>query len=325
MLSRVAENLYWMTRYLERAENTARLINGTTQVVLDLPLGARFGWDTLISVVGLDAQFRAQYDEADENAVMRFLILDPLNPGSIVSCIRHARENTRTFREVLPAESWERINGLYLFLQRNAARTTQGRLQRFEVLNEVIERRQSLVGLLMGSMSVDTAYQFFRLGRNIERADMSTRILDVHSAVLLPRSGHAGGTGPEVSRLWMGTLNALSAYQMYRQYVSVHVRGRQVLEFVLKDPRFPRTVHFCLNELESCLKALPNHDAPLAAVRHARRRLLRGRFETIELQALHAHLDAVEADIGAIHDAVSRQYFQFHREVQLHSQGAAQA
>lgn len=325
MLARVAENLYWMTRYLERAENTARLINGITQVVLDLPRGARFGWDMLINVVGLDTSFAEQNDEADENAVMRFLILDPRNPSSILSCIRNARENTRTFREILPAESWERINGLYLFLQRNAARTTQGRLQRFEVLSELIERRQSLVGLLLGSMSVDTAYHFIRLGRNIERADMSTRIVDVHSAVLLPQTGHAGSTGPEVSRLWMGTLNALSAYQMYRQYVSVHVRGRQVLEFVLKDPRFPRTVHYCLNELEACLKALPDHDTPLAAVRHARRRLLRANFEKVELQALHARLDDIEADIGAIHEAVSRQYFQFHHTPELATEGQAQA
>ncbi len=276
----------------------------------------------LTRVVGLDDMFREHYDAADENAVMRFLILDPHNPSSILSCIRHARENTRTFREILPAESWERINGLHLFLQHNVARTTQGRLPRFEVLSEMIERRQSLVGLLMGSMSVDVAYHFIRLGRNIERADMSTRIVDVNSAVLLPK---AGLTGPEISRLWMGTLNALSAYQMYRQYVSVHVRGQQVLEFVLKDACFPRTVHSCLNELATGLKALPNHEVPLAAVRHARRRLLHTHFDNRNLPVMHARLDDVEADIGAIHDAVSRQYFQFHDAGDVHIQHLAQA
>jgi uncharacterized alpha-E superfamily protein len=311
MLSRVAENLYWMTRYLERAENTARLINGTAQVVLDLPRGASFRWDNLVSVVGLDSLFHGYYGEADEDSVMRFLILDERNPGAIVSCIQHARENTRTFREVLPAESWERINDLHLFLQRNVARTTQGRLPRYEVLNEVIERRQSIIGLLMGSMSMDTAYQFIKLGRNIERADMSTRIIDVNSAVLLPKEG---STEAEVERLWMATLNALSAYQMYRRHVSVHVRGRQVLEFVLKDPLFPRTVHHCLNELESCLTALPNHALPLQAVREARQRLLHTEFDTIELGALHDSLDRVEADLGGIHEAVSKQYFHLHQQ-----------
>jgi uncharacterized alpha-E superfamily protein len=321
MLSRVAENLYWMTRYLERAENTARLINGTAQVVLDLPRGASFRWDNLISVVGLDNLFHEYYGEADEDSVMRFLILDERNPGAIVSCIRHARENTRTFREVLPAESWERINDLHLFLQRNVARTTQGRLPRYEVLNEVIQRRQSIIGLLMGSMSMDTAYQFIKLGRNIERADMSTRIIDVTSAVLLPKEG---GTEAEVERLWMATLNALSAYQMYRRHVSVHVRGRQVLEFVLKDPLFPRTVHHCLNELESCLVALPNHAPPLRAVCEARQRLLATEFGTIQLGALHDSLDRVEADLGGIHEAVSRQYFHLHQHVALPAQTALQ-
>ncbi len=322
MLSRVAESLYWMTRYLERAENTARLINGTGQVVLDLPRGASFRWDNLVSVVGLDKQFHESYAKADEDSVMRFLILDARNPSSILCCIQNARENTRTFREVLPAESWERINSLYLFLQRNATRAAQGRLARYEVLNELIERRQSIVGLLMGSMSMDLAYQFIRLGRNLERADMSTRIIDVNSAVLLPREG---STEAEVERLWMGTLNALSAYQMYRSHVSVHVRGRQVLEFVLKDPLFPRTVHCCLNELESCLLALPNHAPPLQAVCDARQRLLETHFDTIKLDALHERLDQVEADLGAIHEAVAKQYFHLYQDKAVQTQSSAQA
>jgi uncharacterized alpha-E superfamily protein len=311
MLSRVAENLYWMTRYLERAENTARLINGTSQVVLDLPRGASFQWDNLVSVVGLDSQFHEFYEEADEDSVMRFLILDERNPSSIVSCIHNARENTRTFREVLPAESWERINDMHLYLQRNAPRTTQGRLPRYEVLNEIIERRQSIIGLLMGSMSMDIAYQFIKMGRNLERADMSTRIIDVNSAVLLPREI---STEAEVERLWMATLNALSAYQMYRRHVSVHVRGKQVLEFVLKDPLFPRTVHHSLNELESCFRALPNHELPLQAVCDARQRLLDAQFDTTKLSALHESLDQVEADLSAIHAAISKQYFHLYQD-----------
>ncbi len=309
MLSRVAENLYWMTRHMERAENTARLINGTTQVVMDLPKGASFRWDNLVSVVGLDSRFQELYAKADEESVMRFLILDERNPSSIVSCIRNARENTRTFREVLPGETWERINALHLFLQRNGARTTQGRLPRFEVLNEIIERRQSIIGLLVGSMSLDVAYQFIKLGRNIERADMSTRIVDVNSAVLLPKEAN---TEAEVERLWMGTLNTLSAYQAYRRRASVHVRGRQVLDFVMKDPGFPRTVHHCLNEIIICLKGLPNHAGPLAAAQHARRRLLRTSFGALDLGTLHERLDQVEADLGAIHDALSRRYFHLH-------------
>jgi uncharacterized alpha-E superfamily protein len=150
---------------------------------------------------------------------------------------------------------------------------------------------------------------------------MSTRIVDVTSAVLLPREG---SIETETERLWMATLNALSAYQMYRRQVSVHVRGRQVLEFIMKDPHFPRSVHNCLNELETCLKALPNHTEPLKTLRETRRRLLRTRFDTIKFRALHGRLDRVEADLGMIHESLSKQYFHLYQDKALASQAVHQ-
>jgi uncharacterized alpha-E superfamily protein len=310
MLSRVAESLYWMTRYLERAENTARLINSTTQALLDLPKGARFGWDVLIRVAGLDALARERMVKLDEVAIMRFLIEDEDNPSSVLSSIHYARENTRTFREVLPMEIWERINALYLYIRQNAKRATQGRSERYEVLNGVIERRQSIVGLLMGSMSNDIAYQFLKLGRNIERADMTTRIVDVNSAVLLPTDEALAV--PAMERLWMSTLNALSAYQMYRRHVGVHVRSHDVVQYLLKDPHFPRTVHHCLNEIESCLAVLPHNEQAMKAARQAYRRLDRMKLDGLAPVVLHEYLDQVQADLNAIHSAVSRQYFDLH-------------
>lgn len=271
MLSRVAENLYWMARYLERAENTARLINSTTQVLLDLPRDAAFGWDVLLRVAGLNERYGQRYGAPDEADIMRFLIQDEGNPSSIAASVKDARENTRTFREVLPMELWERINGLYLYLQGNAARATQGRSQRYEILSGVIERRQSIVGLLMGSMSQDIAYQFIKLGRNIERADMTTRIVDVNSAVQLPSD--AAASRATLERLWMSTLNALSAYQMYRRHVGVRVNGAAVVNFLLCDPHFPRSVIHCLAEIETCLTALPHYERPMKAVRRAWKRL----------------------------------------------------
>jgi len=311
MLSRVAENLYWMARYLERAENTARLINSTTQVLLDLPKEAQFGWDVVIKVAGLDQLFREHHPEADETSVIHFLILDERNPSAIVSCIRNARENSRTFREVLPREFWERINGLHLYIQRSAARTTQGRGERFEVLNEVIERRQSIVGLLAGCMSHDVAYQFIKLGRHIERADMTTRIVDVNSAVLLPGDGVVSRAVLE--RLWMGTLKALSAYQMYRRHIGVHVEGAGVVHFLLTDGQFPRSVVHCLGEVEGCLAVLPDSAQAMKALRTAWRRLEGMRFEDLAPVVLHDYLDQVQADLGAIHDAVRKQYFELYQ------------
>lgn len=311
MLSRVAENLYWMTRYLERADNTARLINSTTQVLLDLPVGAKFGWDVLIKISGLDNQFQKYHPKADENSVVHFLTQDENNPGSILSCIRHARENTRTFREVLPMEFWERINGLYLYVQRHAHSITQGRSQRYEVLSQVIERRQSIVGLVIGSMSRDVAYQFIKLGRNLERADMTTRVVDVNSAILLPADEAIAASTQE--RSWMATLTALSAYQMYRQQIGVHVRGYDVVNFLLNNPHFPRTVNHCLCEIEDCLSVLPNHPKPIKMARQTSRRLATMPLNELEPGVLHRYLDQIQADLGAIHNAISQQYFYLYK------------
>jgi uncharacterized alpha-E superfamily protein len=303
-----------MARYLERAENTARFINSTTQVLLDLPRGASFGWDVLLKVAGLDALYKKHYLHANETDIMRFLILDERNPGSILASIHSARENTRTFREVLPMEIWERINGLYLYTRDNAARATHGRSQRYEILNGVIERRQSVIGLLVGSMSHDLAFQFIKLGRNLERADMTTRIVDVNSAVLLPEDAAAADTARE--RLWMNTLNALSAYQMYRQHVGVHIEGPAVVRFLLRDPHFPRTVSHCLGEIESCLSVLTNYQTPLNVARRTWHELEAMNLDDVSAAPLHEHLDKLQADLGDLHVAISRQYFSLHQQSQ---------
>ena len=307
MLSRVAENLYWMARYLERAENTARLINTTTQVLLDLPKGASFGWDILLKVVGLDELFDEHYKTANETNIMRFLIQDERNPSSIVSSIRCARENSRTFREILPKEFWERVNGLYLYMREQAPAVAQHRGRRYELLNHVVDRGQSLAGMLAGCMSHDLAYQFIELGRNLERADMTTRITDINAAVLLPRDGSP--LEPVQEHCWMSVLKALSAYQMYRRHVDVHVRGTAALNYLLLDAHFPRTVRYCLGKIDECLSALPNHADAMKTVRRAWRRLAGLRWEGLTPPVLHEYLDQCQADLGAIHMAVSVQYF----------------
>jgi uncharacterized alpha-E superfamily protein len=317
MLSRVAENLYWMTRYLERAENTARLINATTQVLLDLPRGASFGWDVLLKVAGLDRLFQENYAIADEASIMRFLVTDERNPGSIVSCIRCARENCRTLREVLPRLAWERINALYLFVGERAESAVD-RTHRYGILEELIERRQSVVGLLADCMSDDVAHQFIKLGRYLERADMTTRIIDIHAAVLVPR--HQGPEDPAIGRLWMGVLNSLHAYQMYRRHVAVHVRSGDVVNYLLKDPHFPRSVRRCLDEVENCLAVLPHNRQPLKLLRVAQRRLDQMRVDSLEPALRHEYLDAVQSDIAGIHAEIAGEYFQRQPE-----QGAVQS
>ncbi len=315
MLSRVAENLYWLGRYLERAENTARFINSTTQVLLDLPRDASFGWDVLLKVAGLDqvyAEHHPNMTQADEDSIVSFLIEDPHNPSSILSGIHNARENARTVREVLPMELWERINSLYLYIRDNAARAQAGRGPRNEVLRGVIGRRESIIGLLTGSMSRDVAYQFIKLGRNIERADMTTRIIDVNSAVRLPRDPALAAVA--IERMWMSTLNALSAYQMYRRHVSVHVRANEVVNYLLKNGHFPRTVLHCLGEIEGCLSVLPDHMVAMKKVRQAWRRVDAMQLDNLKPTVLHEYLDQVQTDLGDVHAALAGKYFHLHHQ-----------
>lgn len=313
MLSRVAENLYWMARYLERAENTARLISATTQVLLDLPRGASFGWEVMIKVVGLDAEFNEFYTKASEPNIMRFLISDERNPGAIVSCVRLARENSRTLREVLPQLAWERINSLYLFINENAPKAV-ARARRQTILDELIERRQSVVGLLSDCMSYDVSSHFITLGRNVERADMTSRIVDISAAVLVPRQQVP--EDPAIGLLWMGVLKSLNAYQMYRRHHSVHVRDSSVVNYLLKDPQFPRTVQRCLNEIERCLGELPHNEGPLKVLRVAQRRVKGMRMDDLSPALRHEYLEAVQTDLARIHGQLSREYFHFHLEVQ---------
>lgn len=317
MLSRVAENLYWMGRYLERAENTARFINSMTQVRLDLPRDASFGWDVLLKVSGLDQLFAEHHPDLavlDEDILIPFLIEDEDNPSSILAGIHNARENARTVREVLPMELWERINSLYLYIRDNAHKARQGRGPRSDLLAGIIGRRESIIGLITGSMSHDVAYQFAKLGRNIERADMTTRIVDVNSAVRLPKDPALAGVTTE--RMWLSTLSALSALQMYRRHVGVHVRPNEVVNFLLKDPHFPRTVLHCLAEIDDCLSVLPEHVAPMRKVRQAWRRVEAMKLDDLKPTVLHEYLDQLQSDFAAVHAAIAAQYFHLHESQQ---------
>lgn len=307
MLARAAENLYWMARYLERVEDTARLINSSTHVLLDLPLGASFGWSSLLEVAGLDELFHQHYESTDEEAIMRFLIEDERNPGSILSCVRYARENTRTLREELPAEIWERINGLYLYIGEYATLACRSRRNRYIVLNDVIERRHAIVGLISGTMSHDLAYQFIKLGRNLERADMTTRILDINSAVSLPQDGVLHDMLME--RIWMGMLDSLSAYQSYRRLVSMHVRRDEVVRFLLGDVRFPRSFAHCLGEIESCLKLLPKSQQLQMNVAGLALQVAQNPTGPLSPVALHEYLDWLQSELGKINDALTHNYF----------------
>ena len=311
MLSRAAENLYWMSRYLERAENTARLINATSQLLLDMPRGAFFGWDSLIQIVGLGALYQQIYPESNEANVMDFLVSAQRNPGSIHSCVKFARENCRVMRDVLPRELWERVNAMYLASLRQS-QNRMGHVERRRMLQDLIRDRQAVSGLLTDCMSHDVAYQFLRLGEHLERADMTTRILDITAAVQLP-SGPNNAEHPAAALLWVGVLNSMSAFQMYRRHGSNRVDGEGVVSYLVRDVQFPRAVVYCLDEIETRLANLPHNIDPLRALRVARRRIDRITGDDLAPYRRHETLDHIQEDLARIHDSVAAEYFHFHR------------
>ena len=305
MLSRVAERLYWMARYIERTENTARLMLVQHHLVLDLPATIRPGWDLMIEVLGANALFASQPGKPTEKNIIGFLFGSRDNPTSILSSLAEARENIRTTREVLPTETWERINSMYLSVAQRGARGLPGNI-RHKVLNDIIQRCQQITGMLAGSMNNDAAYQFIRIGRNLERADMSTRIIDTASARLM---GDSEEILPYRNVLWVSVLKSLSAYQMYRLSVRRNVNPEDVLHFLLDSRIFPRALAHTLDEIDTSLGMLPRNKVPLAAIAEVKRALGKADPGTLSNSALHAFIDDMQLMLDGIHDAINKTWF----------------
>ncbi len=318
MLSRVAQNIYWLARYIERTEGTARLISVNTNLLLDLPRNTAFGWEPLIFITGSHEPFYQRYQKSDEISVVKLLLGDRDHPGSILSSLSFARENLRTTRDVVPREAWEQVNDLYMFV-RDHLEMGLSRRGRYEFLRRIIQSTQQVTGLLAGTMSHTNAFHFLRLGRHLERADMTTRIIDVRSANLLIGQRQIQGSqdqeqmelNPFENIQWMSVLKSMSAYQMYRQQRRLRVRGPDVVKFLLQDPLFPRTVYHCLGEVENCLQKLPQpkNAEILESTADLKKRLTEVNIPELIREGLHEFIDEFQIGLGHIHEQIAAAYF----------------
>lgn len=310
MLSSVAERVYWLGRYMERVENSARLMDVYSSMLFDMPRGSSISWDILLDIAGARQSFSEKNSAVTETSVVRYLLADANNPSSIFSSLKMLRENARTTREVIPAEAWEQINELYL-LAKDSISSGIGRKSRRELFMVMIADCQRLGGLLSGCMSHNTAYTFIQIGRMLERADMTTRIVDVGSISLLPafakfRKQHGE---PFENVVWMNILRSLSGYQAYRQNVANRINGEGVVRFMLQDDEFPRAVNYCLDAINQNLEQLPNHDdVQMAVVRVKRITSEANVFHLLE-KGLLEFIDELQISIGDIHDELSRTWF----------------
>lgn len=305
MLSRVAENIYWMARYIERAENTARLIMVNTNLLLDLPKGEHPGWQPIVEILGDEDSYLQQHEDFHERTVLKYLIAEPNSPISILNCLQRARENARTIRDIIPREGWEQINDIYMMAKNNAPNgyTKKGR---YDYLRQIIIGAQAMTGLFAGTMLHDIGYDFMRMGRNLERADMTTRIIDVRSANLLPEYE---GLSPFENIQWMSVLKSLTAYQMYRRTIQVRVNRPDVLKFLLKDKTFPRSFFHALLEVKYCLKHLPRNEELITILNEVGKKVLRADQAVLKQEELHIFIDELQLGLDELNQGITQNYF----------------
>lgn len=316
MLSRVADAIYWMSRYIERAENVARLIDTNLHMALDMPDGMPEQWEPLVRTTG-DIQFyRDRYNDISRSAVLTFLTFDMDNPNSILSCLQKARENARSVREIISSEMWEQINTFY-----QTVRAASGDHKLEETPHEffALVKTQSYlhVGLTVATLLHGETWNFCRLGRLIERADKTTRFLDMKYFYLLPSATYVGS--PLDSLQWATILRSVSAYEAYRKEYG-DLAPERVIEFLLLSRHLPRALHYCLIRAEDALHEISGAPAGTfanAAERYCGQLRAELAFTTatdIITTGLHEFLDGFQIKLNQFGDAVFETFFALRRE-----------
>jgi uncharacterized alpha-E superfamily protein len=303
MLSRVADSIYWLNRYVERAENIARFVDVNLNLLLDSPTGVAQQWEPLILTTGDLPLFQERYGSATAENVIQFLTFDQANANSIISCVHAARENARSIREIISSEMWEQVNAFY-FMVKAAAEGEPDNLPAF--FHTVKMASHLFAGITNGTMSHNEAWHFGRIGRLLERADKTSRILDVKYFILLPSVKDVGSTLDELQ--WMALLKSASAYEMYRKRGLHRLLPEAIAEFLILDREFPRSIRFCMLQSERSLHQITG-TSPGTWSNPVERALGRLRsdldyttLEDIMQVGLHEFLDSLQGrmnDVGA--------------------------
>lgn len=309
MLSRVANSIYWMSRYIERAENVARFIDVNVTLTLDLGESIPEQWLPLVAITGDQAPFLERYGQATRQNVERFLMFDMQNPNSIAACLRQARENARSIRESIPPELWEELNKFYHIVRGTDPDSLAE--EPGPMLELVKTSSQLLIGIIDGCMSRGEAWHFARMGRLLERADKTSRILDVKYFLLLP-SVQDVGTPLDIIE-WSALLKSASALQMYHRS-----RGRispaQVVDFLILERDFPRSIRFCLERAEKSLKAITGNQNGSTTPAEVELNNLCSQFDftyvdDIIEEGLHEFLDRFQSRLNRVDDAIFGTFF----------------
>lgn len=291
MLSRTADNLFWMARYIERAENTARVLGVAhlnSLLPADLSGPDAHLWYAPLNITGCAEDYEERYGQVVASTVSRYLALDPDGPSSIYNSLSLARENARAVRGAITAEMWESINYTWLEFSQMSKNTRYKNIP--ELVDWVKNRSHLFRGVTAGTMLKDTAFNFIRLGTVLERADNTARILDVKYHILLPSVSDVGGAADYYQ--WGALLHSVSSFEAYRKIYRDVITPRQVAELLILNSKMPRSLHACLNEVDAILDEINGNTGQearrLAGELHAA--LHFGTTENIIAQGLHEYL-----------------------------------
>jgi uncharacterized alpha-E superfamily protein len=291
MLSRTADNLFWMARHIERAENTARVLDvahSTSLLPLDIEGTDAYLWYAPLNITGCADSYEVKHGLARSDAVTRYMALGVDNPASIYNCLWAARENARAVRGAITSEMWEVINDTWLELNTLSGQMDYDKLQNF--FDWVKNRSHLFRGVTLGTIRKDIALSFIKLGTFLERADNTARILDVKYHILLPSVGDVGGAADYYQ--WGSLLKSVSAFEAYRKVYRDVISPLRVSELLIFRDDMPRSLHACMNEVEAALIDINGSSGQearrLAGEQHAS--LHFGRIEDAFTQGLHEYL-----------------------------------
>ncbi|PQO30408.1 alpha-E domain-containing protein [Bremerella cremea] len=311
MLSRVADSIYWTSRYIERAEAVARFIAVNLNISMDLSTAGNQQWGPLVTTTGDNEMFSETYGEATKRNVIEFLTFDRKNPNSILTCLINARENARSIRERISAEMWEHINRFYLMVKDEG--DAEGILDDLHDFYDAVRNSgQQFVGVTDATMTHGEGWHFCQLGRFLERADKMSRILDVKYYILLPSPQHVGSPFDDLQ--WAALLRSASAYEMYRQRFG-RIAPQNVVDFLMLDKEFPRAVLHCLTRANESLHAITGSDIEgFTNLPEQRLGQLRAEFAFTSAtdiigRGLHEFIDDFQTRLNSVGESIGTTFF----------------
>lgn len=329
MLSRDADSCYWIGRYVERAEATARMVDVHYHAALEtgLPWNNNgesirpLRWQSILSISGSEEDYQARYEGEDERDLLYFFAFDSENTNSILSVWRRVRENARSIREQIASEMWEALNiSYYQICEWNVERVLYGGPSEFF---QIVKNASHLFqGILNRTMLMSETRDWLDTGRFLERGDQTARLLDVKYHDLLPSAQPSevdplGIGGPLDMHGWTAVLKSVSAFEMYHKIYRGGIRPSQVVDFLVLNPQFPASVRHCIGRVESCLRRISGNQReepmtePERLLGRLRADLTYSRPDEIILDGLHEYLESVQNRCDAVGNAITRTYLSY--------------